>query len=72
MTPASAQTRLGAVAEAAKSELTVNGRTTRRRLLILGENELEVVRAAGGLTYDWSSGGGRSWCIWPSRVTTGR
>ena len=33
------------------------GRATRPRLLILGDNESEVVAAAGGLIYDRSSGG---------------
>ncbi len=33
------------------------GRATRPRLLVLGDNESEVVGAAGGLIFDWSSGG---------------
>ena len=34
-----------------------HGRTTRRRLALLGADESHVVCAAGGLLYDWSLGG---------------
>lgn len=44
-------------AEPIDSVRTITGRATRPRLLILGDNESEVVHAAGGLIYDRSSGG---------------
>lgn len=37
---------------------TLRGRTTKHRLVVLGADEPEVVRTAGGLIYDWSSAGG--------------
>lgn len=57
MTPATKQADRRDGAVSIDSALSRTGRATRYRLVIVGDNESEVVRAVGGLSYDWSSGG---------------